>query len=614
MGKTLVKYSKKDGDVNDKKPMISMRRKMMYLYFPLLLVPLLLFALISSYFYQQAIIQRSLSSMKDHSAMIVRQVDDMVDQGANCATYLTLGINQLVSLTPMAPSTSQKMTYETRLTNELSYAKLIFRNIDSIAFVDTVGRIYTSDYQMLKEDFYNEKQAYLEPVKKSSGNRIWFDISKRAWLNVTPNRGVLTLGKKVWHTQTGKTIGYLYINLKTSTLSKGFDQGLATYDLIDQTGGVVAATDVDSHFSPISERSVAEFASKPIGKTSEISESSESSLSDDGFLMVKQPLATLPYTVVAYGAVDAHTTDLKQVYTLMGLSLIMLLLVSLIFSWFSNRWITRPILNLQKGVEALSEGRFHHRLEVATHDEIGLFAHRFNTMGSRIEELVEQLEMQAQRKRQFELALMQEQIKPHFLYNTLDIITKLIDLGDAKKAKRAAKKLAMFYKRSLSQGSELITLNEEILLLQDYMAIQNIRYGNAFELVVALTPETQQLLMPKLSLQPLVENAIYHGIKLREGLGSISIETAIQEDGVYLTVRDNGAGMPSHALTKLNQNFHSVLVGEDLQKNFESGQGFGTVNVCQRLHLFYGKDFKMWVSSDGNGTEVNLRLPISVTQ
>lgn len=597
--------------MKEKKPIISMRRKMMYLYFPLLLVPLLLFALISSYFYKEAIIQRSLTSMKDHSAMIVRQVDDMVDQAANCATYLTLDINQLVTLTPVKPSTSQKMTYETRLTNELSYAKLIFRNIDSIAFVDTQGRIYTSDYQMLKEDFYNEKQQYLEPVKKSSGNRIWFDISKRAWLNVTPNRGVLTLGKKIWHTQTGKTIGYLFINIKTTTLSKGFDQDLATYGLIDQTGALVAATDINRHFRPIAEVSVAHFAAKPITKGSEII---ESGLSKDGLLMVKQPLATLPYTVVAYGAVDAHTTDLKQVYTFMGLSFCMLLLVSLIFSWFSNQWITKPILNLQKGVEALSEGRFHHRLEVTTQDEIGLFAQRFNTMGSRIEELVEQLEVQAQRKRQFELALMQEQIKPHFLYNTLDIITKLIDLGDGKKAKRAAKKLAMFYKRSLSKGSELISLNEEVLLLQDYMAIQNIRYGNAFELSVNLAPQTGAILMPKLSLQPLVENAIYHGIKLREGLGVISIKTVDQEAGVYLTVSDNGAGMPFETLKQLNANFQSVLAGEDLQKNFESGQGFGTVNVCQRLHLFYGQGFKMWFSSESEGTAVNLSLPCSVTQ
>ncbi len=598
--------NKKNGFESSKKPMISMRRKMMYLYFPLLLMPLLLFALISSYFYQQAIIQRSLASMKDHSAMIVRQVDDMIDQGANCATYLTLDINQLVSLTPVKPSTSQKMTFETRLTNELSYAKLIFRNVDSIAFVDTKGHIYTSDYQMLTEDFYNEKLQLLNPVKKSSGNRIWFDISKRAWLNVTPNRGVLTLGKKVWHTQTGKTIGYLFINIKSTTLSKGFDQDLATYQLIDQTGGVVAATDVNSHFRPITKQSVAHFASKPLHISSK---NIESGISKDGLLMVRQPLATLPYTVVAYGAVDAHTTDLKQVYTFMGLSFSMLLLVALIFSWFSNKWITKPILNLQKGVEALSEGRFHHRLEVATHDEIGLFAHRFNTMGSRIEELVEQLEMQAQRKRQFELALMQEQIKPHFLYNTLDIITKLIDLGDGKKAKRAAKKLAMFYKRSLSKGSELITLREEILLLQDYMAIQNIRYGNAFELNLDLAPETEGILMPKLSLQPLIENAIYHGIKLREGLGCISIKTSIQQDGIYLTLRDNGAGMTFETLRQLNRNFQSVLVGDDLQKNFESGQGFGTVNVCQRLHLFYGKDFKMWVSSDSKGTEVNLRIP-----
>lgn len=559
------------------KPKHSLRKKLMLLYIPLLLVPLVLFAAISSLLFRQAIEKRSLASMSDQARVLAAQADAVIEAANNCATYLSLDIDQIYTDSIQYGGTQSRLRYEALIGNALSYARLIFPKIHSIAFIDTRGKVYTTHPQMVTTDPSGEATEYMNRLFASGGNRVWFKTTQRTWLSTDGDLPLMTMGKKVWHTQTGRTIGYLFFNLSADQLTTGFDQDLATYRLVDGQQLLFDATG----------------AAGTAVAVAEAMQTADTRLVD-GTLMVKAPLKHLNLALIGYGDLSAHTPDLRQLTTLLVLAVAMTLTVLGLFTWFSQRFIVRPLKSLHQGVEAISEGDFSHQLPESNSDELGLLAAHINRMGVKIESLLAQEVVMAQRRRTLELDRLQAQIKPHFLYNTLDIITKLMEMGDLRRAKRASSKLASFYQRSLADGSEILTLAQEIQLIEDYMAIQNIRYGDTFLLTTDLPESLRQLPIPKLTLQPLVENAIYHGLKLVDRPGRIHILGNIPPTGGYtIVIADNGKGLPPEQLEALNQQLASGLVPTE----GPAVAGFGLLSVAERLRLHYGLEAQLRLES-----------------
>lgn len=576
------------------KPKHSLRKKLMLLYIPLLLVPLVLFAAISSLLFRQAIEKRSLASMSDQARVLAAQADAVIEAANNCATYLSLDIDQIYTDSIQYAGTQSRLRYEALIGNALSYARLIFPKIHSIAFIDTRGKVYTTHPQMVTTDPSGEATDYMNRLFASGGNRVWFKTTQRTWLSTDSALPLMTMGKKVWHTQTGKTIGYLFFNLSADQLTTGFDQDLATYRLVDGRKLLFDATGA----ADAKDTAVA---------VAEAMQTADTRLVD-GTLMVKAPLKHLNLALIGYGDLSAHTPDLRQLTTLLVLAVAMTLTVLGLFTWFSQRFIVRPLKSLHQGVEAISEGDFSHQLPESNSDELGLLAAHINRMRVKIESLLAQEVVMAQRRRTLELDRLQAQIKPHFLYNTLDIITKLMEMGDLRRAKRASSKLASFYQRSLADGSEILTLAQEIQLIEDYMAIQNIRYGDAFQLTTDLPEALRLLPIPKLTLQPLVENAIYHGLKLVDRPGRIHILGTITPTGGYtIAIADNGKGLPPEQLEALN---HQLASGQ-VPTEGPALAGFGLLSVAERLRLHYGLEAQLQLEAavDAAGLLVILRIP-----
>ena len=217
--------------------------------------------------------------------------------------------------------------------------------------------------------------------------------------------------------------------------------------------------------------------------------------------------------------------------------------------------------------------------------------------------LQQQMELNRQEQdklRAMELALLQSQINPHFLYNTLDTIIWLVETGKNEQAVEMVTSLSNFFRSSLSQGRDIITLGEEEIHVRSYLEIQQVRYRDILRYEIHVQPELRGCVLPKLTLQPLVENALYHGIKLRRGLGCILVDAAQEDDRVRITVRDDGAGMPPERLQQLRQSLDT-----------EEQVGFGLRTVYRRLRLLYGEQCSMELESEpGAGTTVTLRFPI----
>ncbi len=266
--------------------------------------------------------------------------------------------------------------------------------------------------------------------------------------------------------------------------------------------------------------------------------------------------------------------------------------------------ITRPIKTLAENIRLVGRGDFTVRSGASYDDEIQTLNDAFDGMVGQIGSLLEDVKEEQTNLRRTELKLLQAQINPHFLYNTFDTIIWLAEDHQDAQVVEMITSLSNFFRTTLSRGEDFISLNEEEIHVRSYLEIQQSRYRDILEYEI-LIPETLSLCrVPKLTLQPLVENALYHGIKNKRGMGCITVEAEARDAGLYLTVSDNGIGMETAVLAQLKE---AISDG--------SRFGYGLTNVQERIQLYYGKKYGLDIRSEyGVGTRVVVYLPLEKIQ
>ena len=284
---------------------------------------------------------------------------------------------------------------------------------------------------------------------------------------------------------------------------------------------------------------------------------------------------------------------------------IVLLLLSFIVATGLTRSITGPIRSLMLTSEQIGGGNFHARApEDRGSPEIRTLSRSFNSMAVRLGELVERNRQEQINLRNLELKLLQAQIDPHFLYNTLDNIVWLAEDGRKEDVEGIAAALSTFFRTALSGGKDVITIGEEERHIESYLEIQQFRYRDMLTYEIDVEPECRSCLILKMTLQPIVENAIYHGIKNKRGGGAIAIRIFNEDGRVKIVISDTGIGMTNEQLTGLVRLTDGTRAGED------TGTHFGLSNVAERLRLNYGESAGMaFRSVYGEGTQVEISIP-----
>ena len=290
------------------------------------------------------------------------------------------------------------------------------------------------------------------------------------------------------------------------------------------------------------------------------------------------------------------------VITITIIGVFLLVVVILMYSVRFTRRITVPIGALAQKAQKLGEGDFAVEPIETKSAEIQMLDKGFDEMVRRINVLMEkQIENQNVLHRT-ELELLQAQINPHFLYNTLDSIVILAERHRDEEVIRMVTSLSVFFRNSLSKGKDIITLRAEREQVTSYLAIQQIRYSDILSYDIHIPDELLHYMVPKLVLQPLVENAIYHGTKNKRGVGRITITGESHGEDILLRVKDDGAGMDEEQL-----NILQAGVYEDRHT------GLGLVNVHKRIRLYCGEGYGLTFESElGKGTTVSVRIPKSL--
>ncbi len=279
-----------------------------------------------------------------------------------------------------------------------------------------------------------------------------------------------------------------------------------------------------------------------------------------------------------------------------------LFVLMVINAYISSR-ITGPIKRLEKSVNALEAGKLDTEIYIGGSYEIRHLGRSIRDMASQIRVLMDDIVAEHESKRKSEFDTLQSQINPHFLYNTLDIIVWMIENEQKAEAVKVVTALARFFRISLSKGRSIIPVKDELEHVRNYLMIQQMRFKNKFTYQIEAQPETLELASLKLMLQPLVENAVYHGMEFMDGDGEILIRAFLEEGGLYFTISDNGLGM-----TK--ERADSLLKEGVAHVSSKRGSGIGVKNVNERIRLYFGEEYGLSIQSEPDeGTNIRIHLP-----
>ena len=314
---------------------------------------------------------------------------------------------------------------------------------------------------------------------------------------------------------------------------------------------------------------------------------------------------TVGYTgwkLVGIVPTDALTVRSNQMF-LFGLSLLLFSIFLLAFLNFRiSAHITDPILRLEHSIKELEAGRENVEFTEDGCYEIQRLSHSIRSMVSTMRHLMDDLIRQESQKRRNELEVLQSQINPHFLYNTLDSVIWMTEAGRYEEAIQMVSSLAKLFRISLSRGKSIIPLKDELEHARNYMNIQQVRFKNRFETEITADPDTEGVYALKLTVQPILENAIYHGMASAEDDGLISVHAMRQGGDLLIEVSDNGVGMRPEVAES--------LLDADRPAIHTRGSGIGVRNVHQRIRLTFGKEYGLTIWSEPDeGTKVTIRLP-----
>lgn len=327
-------------------------------------------------------------------------------------------------------------------------------------------------------------------------------------------------------------------------------------------------------------------------------------IGDRNYQLMSASFSGMNWRVVGVFPLDEPLKVVKDVQFYTVLIALITLLFAFGASWYFTHSIVRPVGQLQSLMKKVEGGELHLRFLSATRDEIGQLGDSFNNMVQEIENLINLVYTEQREKREAELKILQAQIKPHFLYNTLDTIQWMAQEREAQDIVDIVAALTTLFRISLNKGNETVELREEIRHAESYLFIQMARYEDKLTYDVDVSSELLAYTVPKIILQPLIENCIYHGIKTKRGVGHIRIAAIRTDDSLELLVADDGVGIEPRRLVEINEYLEN-------ERHDGRERGYGLYNVNERIKLSYGQRYGLAITSVKNqGTTFVVKLPI----
>ena len=576
---------------------VSLRTRMLLSNIVVALIPFLMFSIVSGSIF----LDHAQKTAEEHSVQLIHQVSNSMD------VYVET-IEKMVNYIQLELQDTPFFTMETEdapgWESETDYIRSVLENVANShrevagIFIATKEDLYVSTgMSRISRDPFQNERWYREAAENPEEIQLISVVTGR---NIVTNRSysiddVFSLAKAVQDPETGEVLGVILLDIRHDIIQSSIN-GVTIGEkgfvfVMDQEDNIVY-TPVNGIVYRVNPKWVK--AMEPMSVQIQ-----------GGSYQIRSELS--PYTgwrTVGVFSMDEVMSSVNTIVYILFTCVIISLVLVVIVSFKFSRTLTNPIFKLKRLMKQAESGDLTVRFNFEHNDEIGELGQSFNHMIARIDQLIQMVYVEQENKRTAEMKSLQEQIKPHFLYNTLDTISWMARDYDAEDIVRLVDALTNMFRIGLSHGKDIITVKEEITHVSNYLYIQKIRYKDKLNYVIHVDESLYAVEVPKLILQPLVENAIYHGVKAKRGGGTITITGVPEGENLVFTVQDNGAGMPQEKVEELNRRMseRSVL---DEQKSF------GLFYIRERIQLCYGTGYGVHVESAlGEGTRVTITLPL----
>lgn len=576
---------------------VSLRTRMLLSNIVVALIPFLIFSIVSGFVF----LDHAQKTAEEHSVQLIHQVSNSMDVYVETIEKMVNYIQLELQDTPFFTMESEGAS---GWDSETAYIRSVLENVANShrevagIFIATKEDLYVSTgMSRISRDPFQNERWYREASENPEEIQLISVVTGR---NIVTNRSysiddVFSLAKAVQDPETGEVLGVILLDIRHDIIQSSIN-GVTIGEkgfvfVMDQEDNIVY-TPVNGIVYRVNPKWVK--AMEPMSVQIQ-----------GGSYQIRSELS--PYTgwrTVGVFSMDEVMSSVNTIVYILFTCVIISLVLVVIVSFKFSRTLTNPIFKLKRLMKQAESGDLTVRFNFQHNDEIGELGQSFNHMIARIDQLIQMVYVEQENKRTAEMKSLQEQIKPHFLYNTLDTISWMARDYDAEDIVRLVDALTNMFRIGLSHGKDIITVKEEITHVSNYLYIQKIRYKDKLNYVIHVDESLYAIEVPKLILQPLVENAIYHGVKAKRGGGTITITGVPEGENLVFTVQDNGAGMPQEKVEELNRRMseRSVL---DEQKSF------GLFYIRERIQLCYGTGYGVHVESAlGEGTRVTITLPL----
>ena len=576
--------------------------KMSTILFKTYLITLSLFVLIISVF----LLTNTKKSMINEVALSRKDVLKQVSERANVVKNSSITASNLFAFDEEVLHILKEEQVSDKASNDKYLQQL--KNSFDLVFED-VGIAY--DVVLMGENGYNyasharkfydfkslKDQLWFKNIYEKNGD-ITFISSFKDHFGTEKERYVFSASRDILD-DNGQRLGTLMINIDEDYLYNLYEillEGDNIIYIIDSKGNVVSHT--DKAVRGLNYFDMDKFKTLyPEGDYQIIKKS------DGDYLFSSYQDIRTSWVIIEEIPAKSVFREVNHTLFLLVIVILICLALGLIISYFIAKRLTKPLKTINDSVSEIKKGNLDNKLEIESYDEVNKIRDNFNEMSKEIKELLQNIKEQEEYRRDIELNFLRAQINPHFLYNTLFSIKCMAEMGKEEALMVMIDSFMDLLKVSFSGDSEVVTLDKEIEATEKYLKLQQFRYGNKFTYAFEVDDSLRQYKLPALILQPIVENAIFHGIEAKEDYGHIIVNAYSENEDYYMIdVIDDGLGMREEKVKEIMSQFGKFEIAPQ--------QTIGLANVANRLVLTYGKEYGLSIISEVNeGTIIRMKFP-----
>ncbi|PLS05599.1 sensor histidine kinase [Neobacillus cucumis] len=473
-----------------------------------------------------------------------------------------------------------------------SYVTILLKN----------GRSYTnySNFEFVPTDLF--KEDWFEQLNKTKGyETVWIGSQPTMFKSEKKHNPYQISVARTLRDDNLNIYGYVVVTIMENKINEIFKNmtGHEEMVLLDSSNHILSQQD---------EKGIGELfrfhEQLKDGNSSNIFQ-----ISKMDYLIAEQKISFTGWKLVSLIPYKQATNKVNAIFNKVMIVQVGLFAIFLILMTYFLRTITKPIACLGNVADIVQKGNLSIRSRIRSKDEIGRLSTSFDLMLDRINEMFREITITEERKRKAELDMLQAQINPHFLFNVLNSIRMKVLVKGDKESANMILSLSKLLRMTISKNKKIITFQEEIQIVLDFINIMNMRQKEKVTVEISVDEEAHSILIPRFILQPIIENSIIHG--LNQSAGTIKLKTKLNENELIITIEDDGCGMDEETLNHLQSKL--ILSADSDYSMPQHKKGFsslGLSNVYERMYMTFGQEFKMEIKSEiGKGTQVILSIP-----